>query len=89
MRGFFFSPSLDGGLGLVELSKSSSPEVGVLRLQCLVLGSQRFTLGPMRRIVREMGGPQCLFARRSHATSPRNCEMSPMSASIGRESWRE
>ena len=38
----------------------SAPEVGVLRLQCLVVGSQPFILGPKRRIVREMGGPQRL-----------------------------
>ena len=83
MRGFFFSPSLDGGLEPRRtVQVQSAPEVGVLRLQCLVVGSQPFILGPKRRIVREMGGPQHLV-RRSHATSPRNCQMSPMSAAIG------
>ena len=61
MRGFFFSPSLDGGLEPRRtVQVQSAPEVGVLRLQCLVVGSQPFILGPKRRIVREMGGPQRL-----------------------------
>ena len=84
MRGFFFSPSLDGGLERVELSKSSRRRRSAF-CACnasLLARNPSFSARSVALSAR-WAARNASFARRSHATSPRNCQMSPMSAAIG------
>ena len=79
MRGFFFSPSLDGGLELVELSSSNRRRSSAFSARSSAFSARNVSLSAHNA---RFSARNASFSARSRATSPRNCATSPMSASI-------